>query len=279
MKRMIILLVALVAVISAVAVIFYFSTQHEIGQGWSGTPSRQGPYVSNVVISRFVYTDEGLYMRLKIYGEADLREPMTINGVHGFWFGRVSVRLPDGRQAQLLEPEDHTKFFTHFNRIPGELAVDVYLPTIWHENPCLEGIYNVTVFLKGPYENITVLFHRDFNLKMALNATVSPNTWKSWEQNITIRITNTGNVPVILQGVGMEMSQTGTVIGWVYASTPEDRIMVIMPGESVTWIGTPTMAGNFREELAGKTLPVDFVFDIAGARTRFAATLNVRFPH
>jgi hypothetical protein len=38
------------------------------------------------------------------------------------------------------------------------------------------------------------------------------------------------------------------------------------------------MAGDFKENLSGKTLQVDFVLDIAGAPRRFATTTNISFP-
>ncbi len=269
----------LVIILAAVALVALFLLKPP--QEHSGPSPGQGtsPHVSDVSIDGFVYTTDGdLFMRLKICGEADLREPITINGVHGFWFGRISVRLPDGRQTQIFEPGDYVNVFTQFLELSGEKVVDVHLPTMWYENPCLEGVYNVTVFLKGPYDNVTVLFHEDFNLKMALTASVAPADWRSWGENITIKITNTGDVPVILQGVGMELTGTGTVIGWIYAHTLESRILSVMPGETKTWTGAPTMAGDFKEELAGETLQVDFVLDIAGAPRRFAVTLNTSFP-
>lgn len=277
MKKAIVAVLVIMLVAVALVALFLLKPPQE----HSGPSPGHGaaPYVSDVSISGFVYTTDGdLFMRLKICGEADLREPITINGVHGFWFGRISVRLPDGRQTQIFEPGDYVNVFTQFLELSGEKVVDAYLPTMWYENPCLEGVYNVTVFLKGPYNNVTVLFHKDFNLKMTLTASVAPANWRSWEENITVKITNTGDVPVILQGIRMELTGTGTVIGWVYAHTLESRILPVMPGETKMWTGTPTMAGDFKEELAGETLQVDFVLDIAGAPRRFAVTLNVSFP-
>ncbi|MEM3161479.1 MAG: hypothetical protein QW056_00625 [Candidatus Bathyarchaeia archaeon] len=276
MKSQIVVALVAILVTAALGAFYLFKSQEHGGP----SPGQEAsPYVSDVLISGFVYTEDGdLFMRLKIHGEADLREPLTINGVHGFWFGRISVRLPDGRQTQVFEPGDYINVFTQFLELSGEKVVDVYLPTSWHENPCLEGSYNVTVFLKGPYGNVTVLFHKNFNLKMTLTSTVTPTTWDSWDENVTLSITNTGDVPVILQGVGMELRETRTVIGWINAPTLESRILVIMPGETKTWMGTATMASEFKEELAGKTLTVDFVMDIAGAPRRFAVTSNVSFP-
>jgi len=76
----------------------------------------------------------------------------------------------------------------------------------------------------------------------------------------------------------MEITETGTVIGWIFTPTLEQGILVVMPGETKTWVGKPTMVGDFKKVLSGKTLQVDFVLGIAGAPRRFAATTNVRFP-
>lgn len=276
MKKIIVAVLVIIFVAAAL-VVFRLPKPQEYGGPSPGQEA--GPHVSDVLIMGFIYTADGeLYMRLKIRGEAHLREPITINGTHGFWFGRVSVRLPDGRETLLFEPGDYVNAFIQFLELRGEKELDVYLPTEWYENPYLEGTYNVTVFLKGPYYNVSVLFHRDFNLKMALTGAVTPAKWRSWEENVTIVITNTGDVPVILKGVGMELAGTGTVIGWVYAPTVESRVLVVMPGETKTWTGTPTMAGDFKERLAGKTLQVNFTLDIVGAPRLFAVTLNVTFP-
>ena len=268
----------IVLAVTAGLVAFYSLAGIEKGGTGTAPSTKSGPYVSNVEIERFLYEDEELYMRLKISGEADLRDRVEINGVYGWWFGSISVTLPDGSQARLLRPEDHTTIFDQFRQLPGTLTVDVYLPWMWYEKHCLEGAYNVTVWLKGPYENRTVLYEKIFNLKMALTATVSPTTWRSWEENVEITVANTGDIPLILQGIGMEMTETGTVIGWIFAPTLEQGILVVMPGETKTWVGKPTMVGDLKEVLSGKMLQVDFVLGIAGAPRRFAATTNVRFP-
>ncbi|MCL7385662.1 MAG: hypothetical protein LZ158_04805 [Thaumarchaeota archaeon] len=271
--------IAMVAVLAVVVVsiaFYLFSGTESGGQGPKPGTTPGTVYVSNVEIERYLYEDEGLYMRLKISGEADLRGPVNINGVYGLWFGRITVMLPDGSQGQLLQPEDHTEFFTQFLQIPGTITVDVLLPWEWYERHPLEGAYNVTVWLIGPHESRIVLFKKIFDLKMALHASVSPTAWKSWEENLAITVTNKGNVPLILQGVGMETS--GTVIGWIYVPSLEQRILVVMPGETKTYVGTPTIVGDFKEILSGKTLQVDFVLDIAGAPRRFAVTTKVSFP-
>jgi len=262
------ILMANLALISALA----FCLSPETKPGASGKP-----YVSNVEIEKFLFEDQSLYIRFKIIGEADLRKELNINGVYGWWSGRITITLPDGSQGQLLIPEDHTEFFVHFTQIPGTLKIDLELPWFWFEERCLGGNYTVTVWLMGPYENRTVLYSKTFNLKIAPKATVSPTSWKSWEEKISITITNNGNVPLVVRGVGMETS-VGTVIGWIYNSKPEERILVIMPGETKVWSGTPTITGDFKEIFSGKTEKIDFVLDIAGACQRFATAATISFP-
>ncbi len=272
-------LATLIVVLLIAVTWHYFLTSFREGAPETTTSqSMQSPRISNVEIAGYLYSDEELYMRLKISGEVDLRNRLNINGVYGWWFGRITVSLPDGSQGEIMDAENHENFFTQFTYLPGSITVDVYLPWTWYEEHSLEGFYNVTVWLQGPYEKRVVLFEKSFNLKMMLKAFVTPTTWRSWEENVSITITNTGNVPLILRGVGMEASGTGTVIGWLYAPTIEERIIVVMPGETRKWTGTPTMASNFKEELSGKTIQVDFVLDIAGASQRFAVTTSVNFP-
>jgi hypothetical protein len=160
------------------------------------------------------------------------------------------VGLPDGSEGALLKSEDHSEFFTQFLQIPGTITVDLRLPTEWYERHYLEGAYTVSVWLKGPYENRVVLCENVFNLTMALNATISPTAWRSWEENVSITVTNTGDLPLILQSISMEMPETGTVIGWIYAQTMEP--LVVMPSETKTWSGKSTMAGYAREIVGEK---------------------------
>ncbi|MGC8753036.1 MAG: hypothetical protein ACP5RO_05880 [Fervidicoccaceae archaeon] len=242
----------------------------------SSTTASSAPYISNVEIERYIYENEGLYMRLKISGKADLRDKVNINGVYGYWIGFVNVTLPDGSQGQLMNPKDHSEFFNTFNLLEKNMSADLYLPWEWYEKRTLEGAYNVTVWLQGPYENRTVLFKRVFNLRMSLISNISPTTWKSWDENVTLTLKNTGDLPLILEGVGMEVS--GSVVGWLNPPSMEQRIVVIMPGESKSWVGIPTMAGDYKEQLSGKTVKVDFVLDIAGSARRFALTANISFP-
>ena len=140
------------------------------------------------------------------------------------------------------------------------------------------GAYDVTVWLKGPYENRTVLYKKVFNLTMALTATVSPTTWGSWEENVTITVVNTGDVPLIVEGVGMVMPDTGNSIGLISAPTAKQGILVIMRGETKAWVGTPEMFGDSKIYLSGKTLKIDFCLDVAGAPQQFVVTENITFP-
>ncbi|MGB9675160.1 MAG: hypothetical protein ACPLYW_00980 [Candidatus Nanoarchaeia archaeon] len=282
---MILLVLLAVLLIAVGSITFYFLVGPKVKEqapSTSTTPKPTTPkpalYVFNVEIDKFLYEDGELYMRLKISGEVDLKERINISGisgVHDYWFGRIDVTLPDGSEGKLFESENHTNIFTTFLQIPGTMFVDVNLPLEWYEKHPLEGLYNVTVWLAGPYENRTVIFEKTFNLKMALNATVSPTTWQSWEENVTTTVTNTGDLPLVFHDVSM-ITDAGRVIGWICQSC--ERI-VIMPGETKQLVGTPTMAGeDIKEELAGKTLKVNFVLGIIGAVQQFSVPANVNFP-
>jgi hypothetical protein len=76
-------MVAVLAVVVASIAFYLFSGTESGGQGPKPGTTPGTVYVSNVEIERYLYEDEGLYMRLKISGEADLRGPVSINGVYG----------------------------------------------------------------------------------------------------------------------------------------------------------------------------------------------------
>ncbi len=236
------------------------------------SPGLAQPRITDVVPEGFVLVGGEIYWRIKIYGEVDLRNYTTISGVYGSWFGRINVILPSGEGARLHEPPDYTNIVTQFSYLRGVKVLDVYIPTSWYENPCLEGVYRVTVWLKGPYENRTTLFDKNFTYRMDLKATISPTTWTSWNENLKLVIANTGEVPLIITGVGIE--RNGTVIGWVLVP-PEE---IVMPGESKELAAQAQILDNFREELKGKSVVVDFVLSIVAAPRRYAITNEVRFP-
>ena len=234
------------------------------------------PEIRDVVPEGFVFVDNELYWRIKILGEADLRDRITINGIYAFWFGRIDVTLPDGRKALLYNPPDYVNVVTQFLTLSGEMVLDVYIPTAWYENPYLEGTYRVTVWLSGPYENRTTLFDKSFYYKMDLKATISPTVWTSWNQSLELNITNTGNLPLILGEGGIRRAGTDTVIGHWTPTPPYPH--VLMPGESKEISGPVEIYDDFKEALKGKTVAVDLVLSIVGAPREYVITVNVTFP-
>lgn len=233
------------------------------------------PRVTDIVSEGFVFVDDELYWRIKILGEVDLRDKIEINGVYSFWFGRFNITLPDGSpQDRIYKPGNYEEIVSQFIYLPGTMTLDIYIPTEWWEKICLEGVYRVVVWLKGPYNNYTVLFDKSFTFKMALNASITPNRWPSWSGPLKLEIDNTGDVPLILNGVGIELTGTETVIGWLAPTLRE----TVMPGESKTLEAQVQILSDFMEELRGKTRTVDFVLNIVGAPRRYAITIDVEFP-
>ncbi len=238
------------------------------------------PRITDVVSVGFVLAvDEPhykeLYWRIEIHGEVDLREKVEIGGVYGWWFGTVTVYLPDGRvQDRVHEPPDYFNVFQSFQHMEGSKTLDVYIPTEWFEEVCLEGVYRVVVWLQGPYENRTVLFDKSFTLRMSLEASVGPTRWSSWSEALRLELRNSGDVPVILRGAGIELRETGTVIGW--ATIPE--WVVVMPGESATVEARADIREEFREQLRGETEAVSFRLGIVGAPREYAVEVAVEFP-
>lgn len=235
------------------------------------------PEIRDVVPEGFVFVDNELYWRIKILGEADLRDRITINGIYSFWFGRIDVTLPDGRKALLYNPPDYVNVVTQFRTLSGEMVLDVHVPTAWYEKPCLEGTYRVTVWLSGPYENRTTLFDKSFYYEMNLKATISPTVWTSWNQSLKLAITNTGNMSLILGGGGIRRAGTDTVIGHWTPTPPYPHVLT--PGESKEISGpAEILYDDLKEALKGKTVAVDFVLGIVGAPREYVITMNVTFP-
>ncbi|ADV65565.1 hypothetical protein [Desulfurococcus mucosus] len=257
----VVLLIAIV--LSASAVLYLLAAPKGSGPGVSPHPTPLQPYISNITLEGFLYVGGDLYMRLKVYGDVDLRDTD--------WIGVFKVWLPDGREEERIhEAGDYASISDTFRLLRGVKTIDVYIPTKWYEEPRLEGAYNITVFLYGPYQNRTMLFTRILNLRMALTARISPTTWRSWDENITVTVTNTGDVPVILYGVGIEHS--GTLIGRIRGPSE----VVIMPGETKDYAGV--LEVDEKTYYAGKTIQVDFPLSIVGASQRFTITQTVSFP-
>lgn len=235
------------------------------------------PRITDVTSEGFVYVEEEreIYWRFKISGEVDLRDKIEINGIYGWWFGRINVTLPNEEDTRVHEPPDYTNIVTSFRYLSGSKIFDAYVLDVdaWWEKSFLDGTYRIVVWLKGPYENRSVLLDKNFVFRMAFNASITPTAWTSWDENLRLTITNTGDVPLFLQGVGIERSGTGTVIGQVL--TPEE---IIMSGETREIVAPVQIFGDFKEEFKGKNITLDFLLSFAGARQIYKVTLNVRFP-
>lgn len=223
--------------------------------------------IDDVTPVGFVLVDEELYWRIKVFGEVDLGE------YRGHMFVIITVTLPDMREADLFKPPDYMNITRHL-WFSGELVLDAYIPKEWFEKPLLEGEYRVTIWLYKPYKNMTLIFDKSFYLRAVLSISITPKTWASWRENLTVLVTNTGDLPLILEGIGMELPGTGTVIGWV--QVPYQK-MVVMPGESKSMAATTEILEHFRDELRGKELTVDFLFSFTGLPPR-RIQLSIRFP-
>ncbi len=233
------------------------------------------PRITDVTSEGFVHVDGEIYWRFKISGEVDLRDKIEINGIYSWWFGRINVTLPNGEHAYIFKPPDYTNIVTSLRYLSGSEIFDAYVLDVeaWWEKSFLDGTYRIVIWLQGPYENKSVLFDKSFVFRMAFNTSITPTVWTSWDENLSLTITNVGDVPLILQSVGIERSGTGTVVGWV--STPKE---IVMPGESRKITAPVQILEHFREEFKGKNIDLDFLVSFVGAPDTYRITLNVRFP-
>lgn len=231
--------------------------------------------VSEVSPVSFVYVDRMVYWRFKVSGEIDLREKVEINGVYGWWFAIINVTLPNGKITDLYNPSDYVNILRSFNHLSGSWVLDAYVLDVdaWWEKSFLDGEYRVVVWLKGPYGNRSILFDKTFTHRMNYSISITPTKWSSWDEKLRISIVNTGDVPLILQSIGIELSNTGTVIGWIH--TPE---VLIEPGDSREVEARTEILEDYRAWLKGKTATLDFLISFAGARQLFKVTLSVEFP-
>lgn len=239
------------------------------------TSDHAQPRITDVTPEGFVFVDGEIYWRFEVSGEVDLRDKVTINGVYGWWFGVIDVTLPNGERTNVFVPPNYVDILTMFQSLSGSEVFDAYVLDVdaWWEKSFLDGTYRVVVWLKGPYENKSVLFDKSFDYRMDCNISVTPTVWASWNESLEIAITNTGDVPLVLQGVGIVWSGTGSVAGDVSISRE-----VIMPGESKEIVAPVYIFEDFRAYFKGKTIALDFVFNFAGARQEYIEALNVSFP-
>lgn len=233
------------------------------------------PSVSGVSPLGFVLVDREVYWRFKVSGEIDLREKVEINGTYGSWLARINVTLPNGRVTDLYNPSDYVNILGSFSYLSGSRVLDAFVLDVdaWWEESFLDGEYRVVVWLRGPYGNKTVLFDKTFTYAMKFGISVSKTKWSSWDESLKLSIANTGDVPLLLRGIGIELSNTGTVIGWIHA--PE---VCVWPGESREVEARVEILEDYRALLRGRTAALDLVISFAGARQLGRVALSVEFP-
>ncbi|MEM4788840.1 MAG: hypothetical protein QXM55_04885 [Ignisphaera sp.] len=287
------LIVATLAILMVIAVAIYYLTPSiapqttyttvttTINQTQTTTVSPSSPLpptqpiITDIISEGFVFVDEDLYWRIKILGEADLRNKIEINGVYSHWFGRLNVTLPNGdTQDRIHIVGNYVDIVSQFTYLSKEMTLDIYIPTKWWEKICLEGIYSVVVWLKGPYNNYTILFSKNFTHIFSFNAIFKPTKWSTWNETIEIEVNNTGDIPLIISGGGFVLSGTDTVIGWW--NQPSE--IIVMPGEFKVIRGSIDILSSFREEFKGKTKTIDIYIDVIGAPMRYTITTSIEFP-
>lgn len=241
------------------------------------TPSQ--PRITDITSEGFIILDEETYWRIKIYGEVDLRNYTTINGVYGHWFGRISVVHPANKEVLLFRPSNYVDVFTSFRYLSGVMVLDACVyGWSWSESPWPEGTYEIIVWLKGPYENHTVLFKKSFNLSMNLEVSMTPTTWRSWNETLEFVITNRGDVPLIVEGGSISILRDSGIpdlIGWWEQRPP---VEIIMPGQTRELVGPILIREEYKEELRGRTATVKITLNIVSAPREYSVTENVRFP-
>ncbi|MEM2158062.1 MAG: hypothetical protein QXO72_03490, partial [Sulfolobales archaeon] len=223
----------------------------------------------------WVINDREVCWRFRVSGEVDLRDRIEINGVYGNWIGRFQVKLPNGENALIFESPNYNIDVSQFGYLSGSRTLDACVLDLdaWWGKSLLEGTYTASIVLYGPYENRSILFSRNYTYTANLNISVAPTVWNSWNQSIVIQIVNTGDVPLILQGIGIEHSGTGTGIGFTQISEE-----VIMPGESKSVAATVQTFDYVRENFKGKSASLDFNLNFAGINRVFKVVTDVTFP-
>lgn len=239
------------------------------------TPIRPTPRITNFTFVEWVINDREVCWRFRVSGEVDLRDRIEINGVYGNWIGRFRVTLPNGKNALIFEPPNYSVDVSQFSYLSGSRTLDACVLDLgdWWSKSLLEGTYTASVVLYGPYENRSVLFNRNYTYTANLNISIAPTVWNSWNQSILVQIVNTGDIPLILQGIGIEHSGTGTGIG--FAQISEE---VIMPGKSKNVTAIVQTFEYTKESFKGKSASVDFNLNFAGVNRIFKVVMNVTFP-
>ncbi|MCS7108281.1 MAG: hypothetical protein RMH77_05455 [Sulfolobales archaeon] len=237
------------------------------------TPSLK---ITNVTFVEWIINEHReVCWRFRITGEVDLRERVTINGVYGNWLGRIHVILPNGELAMIFDPPNYDTDVSRFKYLSGTKTYDACVLDLdaWWGKSYLSGTYRISVILHGPYENRSVLFDKNFTYLMKANVTIAPTEWSTWNQSLLLSIVNTGDVPLVLQGVGIVQSGTSTSLGTVKISE-----VVVMSGKLKNINASIQVFDYTKENFRGKSVPVDFVLSFAGADQPYKVAMNVTFP-
>ncbi|MEM3142043.1 MAG: hypothetical protein QW656_02350 [Zestosphaera sp.] len=284
--RVVLLLAVLLVVLGVVggSIAYFMFIETPISSSATTTPtttpiSSGQLKITDITSEGFVVVGEEIYWRIKIYGDIDLRNYTVINGVYGYWVGKINVTHPKGMEILLHEPPNYVDVVTQFSYLSGVRVLDACVYSwSWTESPWPEGTYEVIVWLKGPYENRTVLFKKSFNFSMSLEASVTPTTWESWNETLRFTIRNEGDVPIIVEGADIILvgdSGIPYVIGWWEQTPPTETIM---PGETRVLVGPALIRDDYKEELKGKTATVKIVLGVASAPREYSVIVDVKFP-
>jgi len=215
-------------------------------------------------------------MRIRVHGYLNLHDEITVNNIPGFWFGVLEITLPYGEKALLFNPGDYVNVVMQILELNGSRDFDVYLP-LSGDKPGLDGVYNVSFYLKGPYGNISMLYRGQFNLTASCEISVNPVNMSSWDEVVYVTINNTGDLPLFFTGAGLLMADTLNSIGGFEPLNYSNACIIVMPGETKTWIGKLSVFNSLRYLVAGKT--VDLVLSIDfGTRRSYHERITLSFP-
>jgi len=280
------LLVALLVILGVVGgAIAYFTfpkttTQSPISTPapTTATPSPTQPRISNVTSSGFVLVeDEEVCWRIRIYGEVDLRDRVTVNGTYGTWFGRINVTHPRGKEVLLHEPGNYVDVLVQFSYLSGIKVLDACVPYwTWGESPWPEGTYKVTVWLYHSPGIYVTLLKKSFNFTMSLKASISPTTWRQWNETLRITIENTGDVPIYIGGGDILLAENPEIIiGWWQQIPPT---AIVLPGQAKELVGSILIRDEFVENLRGRTVTVKIALGVLTPPRECSIVTNVKFP-
>jgi len=280
LKDKVFVYVAVLSIAIILLTALYLINVNAPNTGITGSPSsRTEPgsklYVSNISIVRFNIIDSDLYMRIRVYGYLNLHDKVTVNNVYGFWFGFLRVTLPYGEDTLIYDPGNYVDVVKQILEVNGTRDFDVYLP-LRGDKPGLDGVYNISFYLIGPYGNVSVLYQKQFNLTASSRIAIYPVNMSSWDETVNITITNTGDLPLFFSGAGLIMPETRNSLGGFEPINYTNAEIIVMPGETGSWIGKLYVFRDLRYLVAGKTVDLIMIIDFGTAKSYETVTLT--FP-